>query len=61
VHFDGWNTLEGRHLVLAYASVFVIQGGYLIWIASQWLRVSRAPRTNTNAGELDPGKSTRLV
>ena len=36
MHFDGWNTIEGRHLVFAYAAVALIQGGYLAWIAAQW-------------------------
>ena len=28
MRFDGWNTMEGRHLVFAYAAVILIQGGY---------------------------------
>jgi len=38
-HFDGWNTMEGRHLVFAYASVLLIQGGYFLWIVRGWLKL----------------------
>ena len=30
MRFDGWNTIEGRHLVFAYAAIFFIQGGYFL-------------------------------
>jgi hypothetical protein len=30
------HTLEGRHLVFAYAAVFLIQGGYLAWVFTEW-------------------------
>ena len=30
--------MEGRHLVFAYAAVILIQGGYLAWVATQWLK-----------------------
>lgn len=40
MHFDGWNTIEGRHLVYAYAFVVLVQGGYLGWIARQWFRMN---------------------
>jgi hypothetical protein len=40
MHFDGWNTLEGRHLVFAYASVILIQGGYFVWVVRSWLKVT---------------------
>ena len=39
-HFDGWNTMEGRHLVFAYAAVALIQLGYAGYIAVQWRKVS---------------------
>ena len=35
MRFDGWNTMEGRHLVYAYALVILIQGGYFVWTAVQ--------------------------
>ena len=40
MHFDGWNTLEGRHLVFAYASVILIQGGYFLWVFRSWLKLN---------------------
>ncbi len=40
MHFD-LNTLEGRHLVLAYASVILIQGGYALWLLRNWMKVSK--------------------
>ena len=36
------STLEHRHLLFAYATVLVIQGGYAGWIAWNWLRTKRA-------------------
>ena len=41
MHFDGWNTIEGRHLVFAYAAIFLIQGGYLAWMIRGWLQLNR--------------------
>jgi hypothetical protein len=38
-------TLEGRHLVLAYAGVILIQGGYAAWIAFNWFKIGNAQRT----------------
>ncbi len=40
MRFDGWNTLEGRHLVFAYASVILIQGGYFAWVFHNWLKLN---------------------
>jgi hypothetical protein len=40
MRFDGWNTLEGRHLVFAYASVILIQGGYFVWVIRNWLKLN---------------------
>ena len=40
MHFDGWNTIEGRHLVFAYAAIFLIQGGYLFWMIRSWLSLT---------------------
>ena len=41
MRFDGWNTMEGRHLVFAYAAVILIQGGYFAWVAAQWRKLGR--------------------
>ena len=41
MHFDGWQTMEGRHLVFAYAAVLLIQGGYALYVAGQWRKLSR--------------------
>jgi hypothetical protein len=55
MRFDGWDTIEGRHLVYIYAVVILIQGGYFVWVAVQWLKL----RTTSN--ETETKKSTRLV
>jgi len=34
-------TLEQRHLLYVYLSVWIIQGGYFAWIAAQWLRTRK--------------------
>lgn len=44
MHFDGWNTIEGRHLVFAYALVFLLQGGYAAWIARGWFTTRKRAR-----------------
>jgi hypothetical protein len=31
-------TMEQHHLLAVYLSVWIIQGGYCAWIATQWLR-----------------------
>ncbi len=49
MHIDPWSTLEGRHLVYAYAGVILIQGGYLLWIAEDWLNLSHADPENSAA------------
>ena len=42
MHFDGvMNTMEGRHLVFAYASVALLQGGYFAWVVMNWLKLNR--------------------
>ncbi len=38
-HWDGWNTMEGRHLVFAYAFVLLLQGGYFAWIVRTWIKL----------------------
>ena len=32
------STMEHRHLLFAYAAVLITQGGYVAWIAWNWLR-----------------------
>ncbi len=44
MHFDGWNTIEGRHLVFAYTLVFLLQGAYAVWIAATWRKLDRADK-----------------
>jgi hypothetical protein len=39
MRFDGWDTIEGRHLVIAYATVALIQLGYAGWVLRGWLRL----------------------
>ena len=39
--FDGWNTIEGRHLVFIYGSILLVQGGYFAWVAVNWLRLRK--------------------
>ena len=46
MRFDGMNTLEGRHLVFAYAAVMLIQGGYFLWLLRNWLRLNRSADGN---------------
>ncbi len=44
MHFDGWDTIEGRHLVFAYAAIFLIQGGYFIWMIRSWFSLAGDPK-----------------
>jgi hypothetical protein len=44
MHFDGWNTIEGRHLVFAYAAVLLIQGSYFSWIIIQWKKLTSSEK-----------------
>ena len=41
MHFD-MSTMAGRHLVFAYASVIVIQGGYFLWLVRNWFALNRS-------------------
>jgi hypothetical protein len=41
--FFNMSTMGHRHLLLAYAVVLVVQGGYFGWIALNWFRV-KGPR-----------------
>jgi hypothetical protein len=47
MRFDGMNTLEGRHLVFAYASVILIQGGYFLWTLRNWFKLDRDEKKAT--------------
>ncbi len=38
------SSLAARHLLYAYVSVWLIQGGYGAWIAWQWIRTKRDSR-----------------
>jgi hypothetical protein len=48
MRFDGFNTLEGRHLVFAYGSVILIQAGYALYILRSWLKLSSAQKKQRN-------------
>ena len=41
MRFDGFDTMEGRHLVYAYAAVLLIQLGYAGYVATQWFRINK--------------------
>ena len=49
MHFDGWNTIEGRHLVFAYASIFLIQGSYFLWLIRSWLKLGTEEKAARSA------------
>jgi hypothetical protein len=38
------NSLEAHHLLYAYISVWLIQGGYCAWVAWQWLHAKKGSR-----------------
>ncbi len=35
------SSMEARHLLYVYLSVWLIQGGYAGWVAWQWLRTGK--------------------
>ena len=35
------SSMEARHLLYVYLSVWLIQGGYAGWIARQWFRTGK--------------------
>ena len=47
MRFDGFDTMEGRHLVFAYVTVIVIQAGYLIRVATGFFKLSPAKKKAT--------------
>jgi hypothetical protein len=38
------SSMEARHLLYVYLSVWLIQGGYCIWIALNWKRAKIHPQ-----------------
>ena len=42
------STMEHRHLLAAYATVLVIQGGYVGWIAWNWLHSKKSTKPYEN-------------
>lgn len=49
MRFDGFDTMEGRHLVFAYATVFIIQLGYFGWVARQYFKLGLAKKKATKS------------
>lgn len=47
MRFDGFDTMEGRHLVFAYATVVLIQAGYFAYVARQWFKLSAQKEKTT--------------
>ena len=39
MRFDGFDTMEGRHLVFAYAAVVIIQVSYVARVTHQFLKL----------------------
>jgi len=46
LHIDSLSTIEGRHLVAVYAVVFLIQGGYFLYVVVNWLKFRNSPDSN---------------
>lgn len=38
------SSMEAHHLLFSYLAVWLIQGGYAVWIALQWTRSGRESR-----------------
>jgi hypothetical protein len=36
--FFNFSTMQNRHLLASYATVLIIQGGYVGWVAWNWFR-----------------------
>ena len=36
------SSMEAHHLLYAYLTVWLVQGGYATWIAVQWMRTRKA-------------------
>ena len=41
MRFDGFASMEGRHLVYAYAAVLLTQLGYVGYVATQWFQTNK--------------------
>jgi threonine/homoserine/homoserine lactone efflux protein len=41
------SSMAAHHLLYVYLSVWLIQGGYCVWIALQWMRTKKGARTGT--------------
>jgi hypothetical protein len=39
-------SIQARHLLYAYVSVWLIQGGYAGWVAWQWMRAGHTERSS---------------
>ena len=44
------SSLAQHHLLYAYVSVWLIQGGYCAWIVSQWARTRGDSQTDDSSG-----------
>jgi hypothetical protein len=47
------DSLEAHHLLYAYISVWLIQGGYCAWIAWQWMGAKRVSQIAAHASRDD--------
>ncbi len=43
------SSMEAHHLLYAYLAVWLIQGGYALWIVWQWARTKRLARPSESA------------
>lgn len=50
------SSLDGRHLFFSYAAVFLIQGGYLLYVVTGWAKLRREQSVDSNSK-----KATRPV
>jgi hypothetical protein len=51
MHFSWMDSIHSRHLVLAYAAVIAIQGGYFLWLVRNWLKLSGEQKKATKPAE----------
>ncbi len=49
MRFDGFDTMEGRHLVFAYATVILVQVGYLTWVVRQYFKLGPTKKKATKS------------
>lgn len=38
------SSIEARHLLYSYITVWLIQGGYALWIVTQWIKAKKVAR-----------------